>query len=171
MGACATSIMRQLPRCSRVTVCASRTDTSYATECHPQKPRVRTRFFVAIDLYPPWVYGPAMDVATERTVTRREPATSHASPDVADLALEGMTCAACASRIERVLNRLPGVSANVNFAAEKARVRFVPGKSDVARLVEAVRDAGYAARPVEGAQRANDKARQEALYRADLKHF
>ena len=37
-----------------------------------------------------------------------------------ELALDGMTCAACATRIERSLNRLPGVSAAVNFATETA---------------------------------------------------
>jgi Cu+-exporting ATPase len=41
------------------------------------------------------------------------PAAAHV-----DLALEGMTCAACAARIEKVLNRLPGVQASVNFATE-----------------------------------------------------
>jgi len=112
-----------------------------------------------------------MDVATERTVTRREPATSHASPDVADLALEGMTCAACASRIERVLNRLPGVSANVNFAAEKARVRFDPQQLDVSRLIDAVRQAGYGARPLGNETRDEDKARRQNADRSELRRF
>ncbi|TSA17462.1 MAG: heavy-metal-associated domain-containing protein, partial [Betaproteobacteria bacterium] len=39
-----------------------------------------------------------------------------------DLPLAGMTCAACAARIEKSLNKLPGVAANVNFAAESALV-------------------------------------------------
>ncbi len=39
-----------------------------------------------------------------------------------DLPIEGMTCAACAARIEKVLNRLPGVTASVNLAAERARI-------------------------------------------------
>ena len=39
-----------------------------------------------------------------------------------DLRLTGMTCAACAARIEKVLNRAPGVTAEVNFATETARV-------------------------------------------------
>src|SRR5678816_281144 len=76
-----------------------------------------------------------------------------------DLALEGMTCAACAARIEKVLNRLPGVSANVNFAVEKARVRYAPGAVDVERLIEAVRKAGYGARPLDETTRAQDQAR------------
>ena len=43
---------------------------------------------------------------------------------VAELAIGGMTCASCAARIERKLNRLDGVRATVNFATEKARVTF-----------------------------------------------
>src|SRR5205807_1186400 len=43
---------------------------------------------------------------------------------VAELAIGGMTCASCAARIERKLNRLDGVSAAVNFATETARVTF-----------------------------------------------
>ena len=41
-----------------------------------------------------------------------------------ELSIEGMTCASCASRIERKLNQLDGVTATVNFATEKARVSF-----------------------------------------------
>ena len=43
-----------------------------------------------------------------------------AGADQVDLALEGMTCAACAVRIEKVLNRLPATQAAVNFATESA---------------------------------------------------
>ncbi len=41
-----------------------------------------------------------------------------------DLPISGMTCAACAARLEKQLNKLPGVEAGVNFAGEKARIRF-----------------------------------------------
>ena len=43
---------------------------------------------------------------------------------VAELAIGGMTCASCAARVEKKLNRLDGVSATVNFATETARVTF-----------------------------------------------
>ena len=52
-----------------------------------------------------------------------DPPTPSAAADQVELALEGMTCAACAARIEKVLNRLPGVEAAVNLASERARVR------------------------------------------------
>ncbi|NLT26579.1 MAG: cation-translocating P-type ATPase, partial [Microbacteriaceae bacterium] len=61
--------------------------------------------------------------------------------DPIELRLEGMTCASCANRIERKLNKLPGVDAEVNYALERAIVR-APGTSP-AELIEAVRAAGY----------------------------
>jgi Cu+-exporting ATPase len=88
-----------------------------------------------------------------------------------DLAIEGMTCAACAARIEKVLNRLPGVEANVSFATEKARVRYSPSSGDLERLVAAVRKAGYGAHAIDTARRAEEKARQAAAYRAELARF
>ena len=61
-----------------------------------------------------------------------------------DLPLRGMSCAACAARIEQGLAALPGVaSASVNFAAERATVTFDPAAVDVARLVGWVAELGY----------------------------
>lgn len=92
-------------------------------------------------------------------------------PQTAEFALEGMTCAACAARIEKALNRLAGVEAHVNFAAERARVRYDPGKIDAAALVAAVGKAGYGARPVTGVDDAEERHRHELLYRATLRDF
>ncbi|MDF1479716.1 heavy metal translocating P-type ATPase [Leifsonia sp. H3M29-4] len=60
-----------------------------------------------------------------------------------DLDITGMTCASCATRIERKLNKLPGVEATVNFATEKAHVRSADVPID--ELIGAVEAAGYAA--------------------------
>src|SRR5262245_14218534 len=58
-----------------------------------------------------------------------------------------MTCASCATRIEKVLNRQPGVAeASVNFATERARVRLASGESGAEALIAAVERAGYGAR-------------------------
>ena len=62
-----------------------------------------------------------------------------------ELPITGMTCASCANRIERKLNKLDGVTATVNYATEKARVDFDPGAVAPERLLEAVRAAGYEA--------------------------
>jgi P-type Cu+ transporter len=61
------------------------------------------------------------------------------------LDLEGMTCASCAARIEKKLNKLDGVSATVNFATEQATVRY-PHDVSVESLIGAVDAAGYQAR-------------------------
>ena len=63
------------------------------------------------------------------------------------LALEGMTCASCAARIERKLNKLDGVAASVNFATETASVRFDSAQVSLADLVGTVEAAGYHASP------------------------
>ena len=61
-----------------------------------------------------------------------------------ELAIGGMTCASCANRVERKLNKLDGVSASVNYATEKARVT-VPEGYDPALLIEEVEKTGYTA--------------------------
>jgi P-type Cu+ transporter len=63
-----------------------------------------------------------------------------------ELPIEGMTCASCATRIERKLNRLEGVTASVNYATEKAAVDFDPAFVRPDELVEAVAEVGYGAR-------------------------
>ncbi len=60
-----------------------------------------------------------------------------------DLQLTGMTCAACASRIEKKLNRLEGVTATVNYATERATVAFDPARSSETTLIAAVQSIGY----------------------------
>ncbi|MFC3892276.1 heavy metal translocating P-type ATPase [Lentzea rhizosphaerae] len=63
-------------------------------------------------------------------------------PRHVELTISGMTCASCARRIERKLNKLDGVSATVNYATEKASVQF-PDNLRVDDLVSTVRAAGY----------------------------
>ncbi|WP_051273584.1 heavy metal translocating P-type ATPase [Desulfotruncus alcoholivorax] len=67
-----------------------------------------------------------------------------------ELKLSGMSCAACAARIEKGLNKLPGVTrAAVNFATEKAVVEFNPAEIDVPQIKKAVADIGYKASEVD----------------------
>jgi Cu+-exporting ATPase len=63
-----------------------------------------------------------------------------------ELAIEGMTCASCAARVERRLNKLDGVAATVNFATEEAAVSYDAGQVSVDELIAAVEAAGYHAR-------------------------
>ncbi len=67
--------------------------------------------------------------------------------DTVDLAITGMTCAACVSRVERVLARVPGVTGvTVNLATERAHVTGTA--PDIDALMRAVEKAGYGASPV-----------------------
>jgi Cu+-exporting ATPase len=110
-------------------------------------------------------------VAPPQLVNAIEKAGYGVPPQTTELALQGMTCAACANRIEKALNRLPGVSATVNFATETAHIRFVPGTADAATLIGAVRRAGYDAHELSGADREQEKARHAAAFRAELRRF
>ncbi|MGW6473576.1 heavy metal translocating P-type ATPase [Streptomyces nigra] len=65
-----------------------------------------------------------------------------------ELAIGGMTCASCAARVEKKLNRMEGVTATVNYATEKARVSFAAGVS-VQDLISTVEATGYTAREPE----------------------
>ena len=110
-------------------------------------------------------------VSEPKLVETIEKAGFKVPPQSLDLAISGMTCAACATRIETVLNKLPGVAANVNFATEKANIRYVPGLADAGAMIAAVRRAGYEAREATSDSRAADKARKAAAYQAELKRF
>src|SRR2546425_122275 len=85
------------------------------------------------------------------------------------LELEGMTCASCAARIEKKLNKLDGVEALVNFGTEVATVSFDPARVRVEELIAAVDAIGYGAavpRPAADAARAGDAAAaQQQLFR------
>jgi Cu+-exporting ATPase len=83
-----------------------------------------------------------------------------------ELSIGGMTCASCATRIERKLNKLDGVTATVNFATEKAKVSF-PIELSTPDLIKVVEDTGYAATlpktgpPLEGEDAACEKEYDE----------
>jgi len=66
-------------------------------------------------------------------------------PEHVELPIMGMTCASCANRIERKLNRLDGVAATVNYATEKAAVDYDPHVAAPEDLLQAVKAAGYQA--------------------------
>ncbi|MDX3070698.1 heavy metal-associated domain-containing protein, partial [Streptomyces sp. ND04-05B] len=61
-----------------------------------------------------------------------------------ELTIGGMTCASCAARVEKKLNRLDGVTASVNYATEKAKVSY-PAGVEVAELIATVVKTGYTA--------------------------
>ncbi|WP_410171989.1 heavy metal translocating P-type ATPase [Amycolatopsis heterodermiae] len=79
-----------------------------------------------------------------------------------ELAIGGMTCASCAARVERKLNKVGGVTATVNYATEKAQVSY-PGGLSVEDLVGVVEAAGYSARLPEPEAPAEDGTLRKRL--------
>jgi len=67
----------------------------------------------------------------------------NATRERVQLPIEGMTCASCATRIEKRLNELDGVEASVNYATEAASVAYDPAAVESEQLVEAIEGAGY----------------------------
>ncbi len=100
-----------------------------------------------------------------------ENAGFHVAPKSAQLQISGMTCAACSGRIEKALNKLPGVTASVNLATEIANVSFNPGLETVDDLVDAVVKAGYGATEISEASRTEEKRRRLAAYQAEMRLF
>jgi len=95
---------------------------------------------------------------------------SEAQSRVVEFAIGGMTCAACSARLERVLNRQPGMQANVNLAAERARIRL-EGAADEAAVIAAVAKAGFSAEPVDAGTREREKAEKLLAYQNELRRF
>jgi Cu+-exporting ATPase len=85
-----------------------------------------------------------------------------ATETTVEISIGGMTCASCAARIERKLNKLDGVEASVNYATEKARISYA-GDLTPADLVKVVEDTGYTAElpqaPEASAEEAGDPTR------------
>jgi Cu+-exporting ATPase len=111
-------------------------------------------------------------VASPAAIVEQVRKTGFAVPiQTLDLAISGMTCASCSTRLERVLNQLPGVEARVNLATEKARLRYTPGMTGPDDLLAAVARAGFAATPITEASRAEEKSRKAAEYKIELRVF
>lgn len=88
------------------------------------------------------------------------------------LSIEGMTCAACADRIEKVVGRQAAVeSVHVNLASEKAHIVLLPGTIDESDLIRVVEKAGYGARAVSRSSGEHEKERKRQAYQRDVRIF
>ncbi|MEZ4708143.1 MAG: heavy metal translocating P-type ATPase [Caldilineaceae bacterium] len=117
--------------------------------------------------YDPTIVKP-QEVLAE-VMARVEKAGYHVPTEHAEIALLGMTCANCANTIQRRLNKVEGViSAEVNYANEKASVDYVPGVAAYSDLVAAVRKAGYDV--VEAAAGAEPEDAEAAAREAEVRH-
>jgi len=81
---------------------------------------------------------------TSTTATEAPAAAGQPRLSEVELLIGGMTCASCAARVEKKLNRMEGVTATVNYATEKARIAYPPGV-EVADLITTVVKTGYTA--------------------------
>lgn len=89
----------------------------------------------------------------------------------ASLQISGMTCAACANRIEKGLQKLPGVTtAAVNFALETAHVEFNPADISIADMQKKVEQLGYKAQ-MKQAEEDAQQARHEEIVRQKADYF
>lgn len=88
------------------------------------------------------------------------------------LAITGMTCAACATRIEKGINKVDGVlNAHVNLANEKAIIEYIPGKIIVDQIIAAVEKAGYRAKVAGDANADTEKEAREKEYKTQRNKF
>ena len=76
--------------------------------------------------------------------------TSPTQACTVELAVSGMTCASCAARITKQLNKIDGIEANVNYATEQATVTNT-GETTTEELIAAIESIGYKATPVSNA--------------------
>jgi Cu+-exporting ATPase len=103
-------------------------------------------------------------------VADQTPAAEQADARVVEFAIGGMTCAACSTRLEKVLNRQPGMRANVNLAAERARVRL-EGAVESAAVIAAVAKAGFSASLVDAGTREREKQAKRLAYQHESRRF
>ncbi|GIO43980.1 heavy metal translocating P-type ATPase [Paenibacillus apis] len=91
-----------------------------------------------------------------------------ASDQAATLQITGMTCAACANRIEKGLNRMEGVEANVNFALETAQVKYTSGQVSMDDILKKVSQLGYQA-ALKQSEQDTDEARKAEIRKQKLR--
>ncbi|MFP1981124.1 heavy metal translocating P-type ATPase [Lonsdalea quercina] len=123
----------------------------------------------------------SVNFASEKAVISLDDARSSSSDviaairkagfDVADqrvsLAVDGMSCVACAARIEKVLNKVDGVTATVNFAAGRAQVSVTPGSATPEFLIGRIERAGFTARQVTVGDREAERRRRAQAWKKD----
>ncbi|MDV7142969.1 heavy metal translocating P-type ATPase [Tropicimonas sp. TH_r6] len=133
----------------------------------------------------PGVESASVNLANESArVTFSDPADTGAIKEALDkagyparigevtLRVENMSCASCVGRVERALEKLPGVmEALVNLASETARVRYLEGQVTPEALVRTATDAGYPASLPNAASNAPDAGDRKAAEAADLRRL
>ncbi len=114
------------------------------------------------------VYDPS--TVSPAGISERIVQTGYSVPDESvELAIGGMTCAACSARVDKRLNALEGVvSATVNLSTERALVRYTPGVVSVEDLIERVEKTGYTASEISDSTGDEERLTREKKARRDL---
>jgi Cu+-exporting ATPase len=113
----------------------------------------------------------ADDSAPEAALEAIDKAGFAVPSQILEIAIHGMHCAACAARIEKTLNALPGIQISVNLASERGRARWQPGLTTPEAILAAVTRAGFSADPLTEETRAEEKAWKAARDRAEFRRF
>jgi len=101
-----------------------------------------------------------MEVPTAQSATQDLSSAKSVNRDAA-FSISGMSCAACARRIERKLDKVAGVNeATVNLASERLQVRFDPQQIEPERIIKAVETAGFGAQRIDDTTRVDDKTEE-----------
>lgn len=87
------------------------------------------------------------------------------------LAVPGMNCVACASRIERVLNQVVGIDATVSFATSRAQITFVAGAASAASVMMCIEKLGFHAQPVSRSNQPDVRSPQALAWQRDLRQL
>ncbi|HET8911181.1 MAG TPA: cation transporter [Ktedonobacteraceae bacterium] len=106
------------------------------------------------------------------------PIGAETTPSQIAFAVEGMTCASCAMRIEKGLKKLPGImDASVNLATEQASVSYDPGQASIEQMEQKVDALGYKATPltapiiVDVEEEEEDEGHEEELTPEDVRNL
>ncbi|MCU1808199.1 heavy metal translocating P-type ATPase [Cytobacillus firmus] len=84
----------------------------------------------------------------------------------------GMTCAACATRVEKGLKKIEGItSAAVNLATEKANIEYIPGNTNIEQIIAAVKKVGYDAKVVGDRDEDYERSAREKEYKTQIRKF
>ncbi|MFT4020364.1 MAG: heavy metal translocating P-type ATPase [Acinetobacter sp.] len=95
----------------------------------------------------------------------------HVPQQKVELVISGMSCTACAARIEKVLNKQENIHANVNFSTEHAYVEYTAGIIEVNDIIKKIEKIGFGASVLQDNSRVEAKQRKQAEWRHLLKLF
>lgn len=146
--------------------CATRIEKNIAKVPGVQKANVNLATEKASVTYDP------TKASVEDLITKIKKTGYGVQEEKVKLNIFGMTCAACATRIEKALNKVEGVtSASVNLATEKASVEFIPGETNIDQIINAVKKVGYDAKIIGEADGDYERSAREKAYKTQGMKF